>query len=160
VLDGIFVALSRLGYAGGIWIVIAVVASVLWRRPSVALYVAVVVWSADLISLAVKEAVDRPRPFVTDPAPPPLLLGVLGDSFPSGHAATSGAGALMLARYLPARWLVFALLAVGIAFSRVYVGVHYPADVLAGAALGLAVATALPMLAAALRRSPQRPPAG
>jgi undecaprenyl-diphosphatase len=49
-------------------------------------------------------------------------------------------------------WPLYAL-AVLISFSRVYVGVHYPFDVLAGAVLGVAIAIALRTLAAALRRS-------
>ncbi|MEX2211168.1 MAG: phosphatase PAP2 family protein [Gaiellaceae bacterium] len=122
--------------------------------------VAAAAWSADLLALGLKAAFDRPRPFVDDPEPPPLLLNVLGDSFPSGHAATSFAGAVVLARYLPGRWPVLLVLALAIAFSRVYVGVHYPLDVIAGAALGVLVATALLMLVASRRRPPPAPPGG
>ena len=52
------------------------------------------------------------------------------------------------------------LLAAAIAFSRVYVGVHYPLDVLGGALLGIALATALRLLERALRRSRGVRPAG
>lgn len=114
-------------------------------------------WSADLLTLGVKTLVDRPRPFLVEPEPEPLLLGVLGDSFPSGHAATSFAGLFALARFLPGRWPILLALALAISYSRVYVGVHYPADVAGGALLGLAVATALRMLAAGPRR-PLPPP--
>jgi undecaprenyl-diphosphatase len=78
-------------------------------------------------------------------------------SFPSGHAATSFAGATMLAHFLPRQRLLLYALAVAIAYSRVYVGVHYPVDVLAGAALGTAVGwagiTSLPMLGRSRPRS-------
>ena len=128
---------------------IAIVAALLSRRPTVAALTAATVWTADAIALATKLAFDRPRPFVVEPTPRPLLLGVLGDSFPSAHAATSFAGAIVLMRWVPRsrRW-VLALLAVAIAFSRVYVGVHYPGDVIAGGALGALVAIALPRLVA------------
>jgi undecaprenyl-diphosphatase len=65
----------------------------------------------------------------------------------------------LLTRWLPGRWPVLFVLAVAIAYSRVYVGVHYPGDVLAGAALGVLVAIALPRLVTALpRRRPALPP--
>ena len=74
-------------------------------------------------------------------------------SFPSGHAATSFAAATVLTLYLP-RWApLWILLAVAIGFSRVYVGVHYPLDVVGGAVLGVLVATSLRLLVAALQRS-------
>jgi undecaprenyl-diphosphatase len=146
-----------------IWILIAFGAALLWRRPAIVALVATAVWGADLISLGIKEAVGRPRPFVADAEPAPLLLGVVGDSFPSGHAATSFAGAAMLMRYLAGRWLVLFGLAAAIGFSRVYVGVHYPSDVVGGALLGLlaaAVVTALPRLGAIRRRAPRSRPPG
>ena len=127
------------------------------RRPAILPLTAVTVWSADLLALGIKAAIGRPRPFVLLPEPAPLIVGVLGNSFPSGHAATSFAGAALLARYLPGRWPVLFLLAAGIAFSRVYVGVHYPADVIGGAILGMVTAIALPLLAAALLRLRREP---
>lgn len=71
-------------------------------------------------------------------------------SFPSNHAANGFAVAAVLAhRARPWRWALFAL-AAAIAYARLHVGAHYPSDVLAGAALGLgigsAVAMALPRL--------------
>ena len=159
-LDGFFVALTRLGYGGLIWILIGLGAALALRRPAILPLTAVTVWTADLLALGVKAAIGRPRPFVVLPEPGPLIVGVLGDSFPSGHAATSFAGAALLSRFLPARWPVLFLLAAGVAFSRVYVGVHYPADVVGGAILGTLVAIALRQLAAVPLRSRPEPPPG
>jgi undecaprenyl-diphosphatase len=150
-LDWLFVALSRIGTSGLVWIVIALVLFLRTRRPSALLVVATVLL-ADAVALAVKVLVDRPRPHLD-----PLVRVPTDWSFPSGHAATSFAGATMLAHFLPRRRLLLYALAVAIAFSRVYVGVHYPVDVLAGAALGTAVGwagiTSLPRLARSRPRS-------
>jgi undecaprenyl-diphosphatase len=111
------------------------------------------VWSADLLATVLKAATDRPRPFERLPEADPLLGGTVGASFPSGHAATSFAGAVALAllvrRAVPAIFLLAAL----VAFSRIYIGVHYPLDVLGGAALGAVVAPAV-LLAIRLPRWP------
>jgi undecaprenyl-diphosphatase len=153
-LDPVFIGLSVIGYAGLVWIALAAFLSVLRRRPllTITLLTAACVWTADLLTIGLKPLVDRPRPFDTVTDADPLLGGTLGSSFPSGHAATSFAGAVILA-YLFRRGLpLFSLLAVAIAYSRVYLGVHYPSDVLAGAALGAAVA----LLALALLRLRRR----
>jgi undecaprenyl-diphosphatase len=137
-LDPVFLGLSWVGYAGLVWVALAVVLSLASRRPPLgpALAVAATVWSVDLFASLLKVAIGRPRPFDAIGDADPLTTMVAGTSMPSGHAATSFAGAVMLCACFrrAAPWLL--VLAVAIAFSRVYVGVHYPGDVLAGAALG------------------------
>ena len=86
-----------------------------------------------------KGMVMRPRPFE---AFPEMTVRVLFDlpqsaSFPSGHAAASFAVALLLVRVYGKKLRIFYLAAFWIALSRIYVGVHYPSDVAAGALLGL-----------------------
>ena len=100
-----------------------------------------------------KQWFERDRPPVADPDPATLVDLPGTYSFPSGHAAVSFACATVLALAVPRlRWPLYALAAL-IAFSRVYVGVHFPFDVLAGAVIGVAIAIALRMLATVLRRS-------
>ena len=154
VLDPLFEALSYAGSFGFIWLAIAVaISGYSWSRPWLWTRVAVAILISESISGALKQWIQRDRPPVADPSPPTLVDLPVTYSVPSGHATVSFACATTLALAVPRlTWPMFAL-ATLISFSRVYVGVHYPLDVLAGAALGIAIAIALRMLAAALRRS-------
>ena len=131
-----------------------------WRRPNVLLLVATTALTMNAVNTILKHAVGRDRPPAVILDPEPLLEVPTTSSFPSGHASSSFACALVLSRLAPRLTVPLFVLAVLIACSRVYVGVHYPLDVLAGAVLGLLVATALLRLLGALRRSPPGPPAG
>ncbi len=141
-LDPIFLALTVVGYAGLGWIVLAAVLAVtlhlsFWRIVGLT---TASVWIADLIALGIKRGVGRPRPFEEFPEPEPLIGATVGASMPSGHAATSFAGVVILILLARRAIPLLLLLAVGISFSRMYVGAHYLGDVLAGAALGTTVA--------------------
>ncbi len=152
-LNPIFEGLSRLGTLGLVWIAIALVLALAWRRYGVLLLTAVVVGAADLSATALKSAFDVERPSSRYATPKPLVRAPHDGSFPSGHAATSFAAATILSAARP-RWTPgFFLLALAIGFSRVYVGVHYPLDIVGGAALGAAVSTVLLLLAGVRRRS-------
>jgi undecaprenyl-diphosphatase len=160
VLDHVFVSLSRAGTFGLVWIAIGVVVVALVRRPSLGLLVVAADGFADGLARLGKSLIDRSRPPVRYPEPAPLVPVPHDHSFPSGHAATSFACATILATAVPRLAVPLYLLAAAIAFSRVYVGVHYPLDVLGGVLLGIAVATALRWLERALRQSRAAPPAG
>jgi undecaprenyl-diphosphatase len=111
--------------------------------------------AAHLVASLLQRAVGRHRPDV-----PHLVALPHSGSFPSGHATTAFACATVLAVLEPRLRVPAFLLAAAIAYSRLYLGVHYPLDVLAGALLGVAIATGLLWLAAALRRSRRGPRAG
>lgn len=85
-----------------------------------------------LTSSSIKAAIGRPRPAVPDL--PKLMATPTGLSFPSSHSASSFAAAQAFSRLVPPAPLYAA--AVPMALSRLFLGVHYPSDVLAGAALG------------------------
>lgn len=132
---------SRLGEHGGVWLVIGAVGYALdgpraqrWARALGA------VAGTYALNTALKLAVRRRRPELA--GLPPLTGTPTRLSFPSAHASTSFAAAGLYARLgLPAPALYG--LAAGLSASRLYLGVHYPSDVLAGTALGSMVARGL-----------------
>lgn len=129
---------SLLGEHAGVWLAIGVAGQVLdrprrarWRRASGT------VAGTYALNTALKLLIRRPRPTLA--GLPPLTSTPSRLSFPSAHASTSFAGALCYSRLgLPAAPLYG--LAVGLSLSRLYLGVHYPSDVLGGALLGTAFA--------------------
>jgi undecaprenyl-diphosphatase len=95
------------------------------------------------LSSLLKTVFDRPRPSVVDPAVHPLVPVPHSASMPSGHAATAFAAGVAVGLVHPRlRWPLVVLAAL-IAFSRVWLGVHYLSDVLVGGALGTAITLVL-----------------
>ena len=141
-----FEGLSYAGRLGLLWIVLAAILAAVYRRWGVFVMTFLAVVLADWSATAIKALVDRPRPPLRYPEPKTLVPLPHDASFPSGHAATSFAAATMLSFAFPAFAPALFVLATAVAFSRIYVGVHYPLDVIGGAALGALVATALRLL--------------
>ena len=93
-----------------------------------------------LLVQPISNAVERARPFVDHPHAKLLISHARDPGFPSDHATGAFAMAMALWFYDRTIGAVALVLAAIIAFARVYVGVHYPADVVAGALIGIAVA--------------------
>jgi undecaprenyl-diphosphatase len=133
---------SHLGEHAALWLAIGAVGVAVdrrrrgrWRRALVG------VGAAYVANVAVKFVVRRPRPLFDDL---PQLIGTPTQlSFPSSHATSSFAAARAYAPLLGAAGPAVYPLAAAMAATRVYLGVHYPSDILAGALLGTLVGGAI-----------------
>jgi membrane-associated phospholipid phosphatase len=142
------VAMRALGMAGeyaAVWAGVGVVgASIDERRRDQWLLAGVAGPAAIGVNFVAKLAIGRQRPLIEEH--PPLARAPTKLSFPSAHATSSVAAATALGRVEPrARPYLFAL-AAAICVGRPYLGMHYPSDVLGGAALGLCLGRAIPGL--------------
>jgi undecaprenyl-diphosphatase len=139
VVTPVMKALTYAGAHGLVFLAIGVVAAIRLRRPLVAVAVVAANEASSLTDSALKAVIGRERPPLADPRVHPLIPLPHDPSMPSGHAMMAFSGAVILAAVLPRwRWALLAV-AAGVAVSRVYLGVHYPSDVVAGALLGAAV---------------------
>ena len=139
-LDAVLPAISWTCNHGELWIVLAVVRRLIRRQRRYGLAVACGL-ILDLISCNVllKPLVGRIRPFAVNTAVELLVTPPLDASFPSGHTAASFAAVFALRTAGSPLWKPALAAAVVIAFSRLYLYVHWPSDVLGGALLGAAV---------------------
>ena len=109
--------------------------------------------ASSLVEFPIKATFHRSRPFIAF-----IQAIVIGKkpgswSFPSGHSATAFAGAWLLSREFPGRGLFFFLLAALVGFSRIYLGDHYPGDVLSGALSGMVLAESVQRVQQAVMRT-------
>lgn len=134
-LEHAAVAYTTTGEFGAIWIAGALAGAALDReRRGAWLLSAAVVPTALCVNAVVKRVVRRPRPRLR--GLPPVGRAPSTPSFPSGHAATSFAGARAIGTLAPGARGPLVAAAALMSLTRSYLGVHYPSDVLAGAVLG------------------------
>ncbi len=132
-------AFTIAGTAGALWGFLAAVAFLL---TGFQLSHLLIPWFAVAASWTVAEAAkylfDRARPYMWDTGIAPLIKTPSSSSFPSGHSATAAAGALTLSFLYPPFTPLLVLAGLLVVLSRVYLGVHFPFDVLAGVTIGTA----------------------
>lgn len=145
-LDKIMIFISSLANKGMLWIGIGIVLLLLgmkgrkWSERGLLVLLSLAL-NAIICNVWLKPMVARTRPY--DLLGYEILVRRLGDySFPSGHTSASFAAATAIYA-IDRRWGTAAyILAVLIGFSRLYLGVHFPTDVLAGAVIGILAAKA------------------
>lgn len=138
IMDKAMVIITSLGNGGAIWIIIAALLMINKRYRKIGfMALGALILSTILGEGILKHVVHRMRPSTDVPAVNLLIAKPISYSFPSGHTASSFAVAGVLAKYIKKYALEFFGLASLIAFSRLYLYVHYPTDVLAGIVLGL-----------------------
>ncbi len=135
--------ISKLGNGGIIWLVLSGLLCVFpkYRKAGVTMLTALAL-DVLLCNVMLKPLVGRMRPFTVNTGVELLINAPKDFSFPSGHTAASFAAAFALLFVKNKLWIPSMILASLIAFSRLYLYVHYPTDVLAGILLGLIVSVA------------------
>lgn len=140
-LDPLMVFITSLGNAGVIWIVLSIVFlfTKKYRKCGIAMALALV-FSVIFGNIILKNLVERPRPCWVDTSVALLIKNPTDFSFPSGHSFASFAGATAIFMYHKKEGIAALILAALIAFSRLYLFVHYPSDVIMGALFGVIAA--------------------
>ncbi len=138
--DTVLPFITHLGDAGVLWITAAIVLLCFKKTRTTGWLVLITMLFTYLTGeVLLKNLIARPRPCHLFPEVPLLIPCPDSFSFPSGHSASSFTAAVMLVLRHKKAWPALILAAL-IAFSRVFLFVHYPTDILAGAALGTAFA--------------------
>lgn len=130
---------SRLGDLGTVWLLIALLLVLRRSTRRTGLAMVAALFCANLLgNYIIKPLIERPRPFWLAPSEGLLDIALreTSFSFPSGHTISSFAAATALCTHDRRLGVPALLLAALIAFSRLYIYVHFPSDVLAGALLG------------------------
>lgn len=143
ILDKIVVAVTSLGNGGAVWIILGILL-LFSRKTRPAGVVVLIALILDLIScnFLLKNLIARDRPCWVYPEVELLISRPEEFSFPSGHTASSFAAAAAVYLYHK-KWGIAALiLAAAIAFTRLYLFVHWPTDILGGILLGIGCAYA------------------
>lgn len=147
-LDEIMVFITTLGNGGMIWIAATILLFIPKKTRKAGIMSGVALLGSLIINNnIIKNIVQRPRPFVTFTDLQILIPTPSEFSFPSGHTSSSFAAAGVFYSNLPKKFGVPAVILAGlIGLSRLYVGVHYPTDVIAGIIMGILLSSGAELL--------------
>ena len=142
IFDFLMPKITALGEAGIIWIIISLIliSTKKYRKVGITCIIALFI-SLLFTDLSIKKIVQRPRPITLYPIENALIKVPTSYSFPSGHTSSSFAAAWVLYRSMDRYKLAYLGIAVIMAFSRMYLYVHYLSDVVGGAVIGIISAT-------------------
>lgn len=144
ILDQIMIVITSLGNAGIFWIIIAI--ALLFKSKTRKCGILMLISMAIGLLLGnglLKNLMARERPSWIDTNLPLLIPNPTDYSFPSGHTLASFESAIMIFLHNKKSGIISLILAVLIAFSRMYLFVHFPTDILAGAILGTLISIAV-----------------
>ncbi len=142
IMDFLMPKITALGNGGAVWIIAAAAMTISkkYRKHGIAMFAALAI-GVLVGNVCLKHLIARPRPCWMESVS--LLISNPTDySFPSGHTLSSVIGAFMLTVANRKHGLLAIPLAALIGFSRLYLYVHFPSDVLASVAIGIAIGTA------------------
>ena len=137
--NAVMVFITHLGDGGWLWIAIGVLL-LFFKKTRIAGFSVLIslAINAFFTNITLKDLIARPRPFHVSEAIVPLIAHPSSFSFPSGHTSGSLTAALALYKTTPKKYGIPAvILASLIGVSRIYIGVHYPTDVLGGVAVAI-----------------------
>lgn len=139
--DVFFKGITHLGDAGIFWIVLTIVLLCFRQTRKAGIYSACALVASLIVNnLILKNLVGRIRPYEAVEGLLCIVPPAVDASFPSGHTAASFASAVAVCRQIPKKYAILLIvLAALIAFSRLYVGIHYPTDVLGGIVTGIGI---------------------
>jgi undecaprenyl-diphosphatase len=155
-LSPVVKGITHLGDAGWFWIVLAILLFIIPKTRRIGLTMAGSLMGSYVVNnLLLKNLVARVRPYEVIEGLNRIIEAQSDWSFPSGHTGSSFAAAVVIFGLCPRKYGIPALvLAFLISLSRLYVGVHYPTDVLCGAIIG----TAMALIACRIYRWKCKPP--
>ena len=138
-MDGFWKMITMLGNTGWFWIAVSVLLLIPKKTRAIGIAALIALGIGALITnVTLKNVVARIRPYEVIDGLVLLIERQKDFSFPSGHTCASFAAATVYLKMMPKKYgIPFMTLAVLIAFSRLYVGVHFPTDVLCGGLIGI-----------------------